>query len=667
MAEPRNVGIYRLGRTLGEGTYGKVKLGFNMMTGQEVAVKILSPEAASDRKSIDREVSILKLLQHPNIVRLYDVIQEDSSGRVYLILELVSGGELFDYIVARGRVQEKEARRFFRQVLSGLEYCHANLICHRDLKPENILLDSSGNVKINDFGFSNMIRPGKLFTTFCGSPIYAPPEIILEKAYNGPEVDVWSFGVILYALVTGQLPWRLGRNSRIEDIDDLLRGSFEFPRGVVLSRDVQDLIRKMVVADGKKRATIEQIKNHPWTREGYTEPVNPCLPPRPPVTHIRDDIMDQLGLIGFNIDEAKKQILAHQPCPALNVYYLLCEKSPLPTPAKPEAGPPTPHQAWSESPPASAAAPAPASAPAAAPATSSAHTAVEELMAISPPRASPISTRRRRVSLNITPPRSPLPDSWAPPVNLVPVLEEDEQANRDTPTHLTASMPIAPFDRAAMDASTKAPPVVTKAKPRRHSYTDSRKAAAAVSGGSAAPAPATEQAAAPGTPKSSSIFSRIFTKKKDGTPVSPDVAANSPAVPAPAAEVPTTPTKSRRLSLGPLGLLGSSSSKGNDKLRTVKGAFNVDTTTTKPPSEVVREIGRALTSANMEFKQRGYVYKVKATSTDPEDKEGARVHFEMEVCSIAGLDLNGVKFKRTAGSVWAYREICVNLVKEMKL
>lgn len=323
---PKSIGLYKLGRTLGEGTYGKVKLGTHIYTGQEVAIKIMRPHETNNRAEVDREICILKLLKHPNIVQLFEVI-EDDSGRIFLVLELVAGGELFDYIVARGRVKEKEARKFFRQIISGVEYCHANLVVHRDLKPENLLLDNDGNVKINDFGFSNLIRPGKLFSTFCGSPIYAPPEIILEKEYLGPGVDVWSMGVILYALVNGQLPWRLGKNGRIIDIDKLLAGQFECSASANLSKGVKDLMNKMIVADPKQRATLADVRSHTWINEGYDGPPTCLLPPRPPVSKINEEILNQVVLIGFDREVSRAAILANETSPVVTTYHLLLEKS----------------------------------------------------------------------------------------------------------------------------------------------------------------------------------------------------------------------------------------------------------------------------------------------------------------------------------------------------
>jgi MAP/microtubule affinity-regulating kinase len=147
----------------------------------------------------------MKLLNHPNIVRLYEVI--DTPKELYLILEYASGGEIFDYLVAHGRMKEKEARKHFRQIVSAMDYCHSLHIIHRDLKAENLLLDTNLNVKIADFGFSNQFNPGQRLNTWCGSPPYAAPELFQGKEYNGPEVDIWSLGVVLYVLVCGSLPF----------------------------------------------------------------------------------------------------------------------------------------------------------------------------------------------------------------------------------------------------------------------------------------------------------------------------------------------------------------------------------------------------------------------------------------------------------------------------
>ena len=154
---------------------------------------------------IKREARIMKLLHHPHVVRLLDVFEEDKE--IVLVMEYVPGGELFDHIVAQGKLRENDARRIFRHLISAIDYCHQNCIVHRDLKPENLLLDSEGKLKVADFGFSNMYDPEMSMHTFCGSPFYASPEMIVGQRYLGPEVDIWSMGVILFALLCGHLPF----------------------------------------------------------------------------------------------------------------------------------------------------------------------------------------------------------------------------------------------------------------------------------------------------------------------------------------------------------------------------------------------------------------------------------------------------------------------------
>ncbi|KAF4390793.1 hypothetical protein G4B88_015683 [Cannabis sativa] len=199
---------YKLGKTLGIGSFGKVKIAEHALTGHKVAIKILNRRKIKNmemEEKVRREIKILRLFMHPHIIRLYEVIETHSD--IFVVMEYVKSGELFDYIVEKGRLQEDEARNFFQQIISGVEYCHRNMVVHRDLKPENLLLDSKCNVKIADFGLSNIMRDGHFLKTSCGSPNYAAPEVISGKLYAGPEVDVWSCGVILYALLCGTLPF----------------------------------------------------------------------------------------------------------------------------------------------------------------------------------------------------------------------------------------------------------------------------------------------------------------------------------------------------------------------------------------------------------------------------------------------------------------------------
>ncbi|XP_019713773.1 serine/threonine-protein kinase MARK2-like [Hippocampus comes] len=212
--EQPHIGNYRLLKTIGKGNFAKVKLARHVLTGKEVAVKIIDKTQlnSSSLQKLFREVRIMKMLNHPNIVKLFEVIETEKT--LYLVMEYASGGEVFDYLVAHGRMKEKEARAKFRQIVSAVQYCHQKCIVHRDLKAENLLLDADMNIKIADFGFSNEFTLGNKLDTFCGSPPYAAPELFQGKKYDGPEVDVWSLGVILYTLVSGSLPFD-GQNLKV--------------------------------------------------------------------------------------------------------------------------------------------------------------------------------------------------------------------------------------------------------------------------------------------------------------------------------------------------------------------------------------------------------------------------------------------------------------------
>ncbi|MGK3751461.1 MAG: 5'-AMP-activated protein kinase catalytic alpha subunit, partial [Bacillariaceae sp.] len=232
-----------------------------VVTGHKVAVKILNKAKIKQlgmEEKVQREINILHLCTHPHIIRLYEVI--DTPTDIFLVNEYVSGGELFDYIVSKGRLSADEARNFFHQIISGVEYCHFQKIVHRDLKPENLLLDANDNIKIADFGLSNLMRDGDFLRTSCGSPNYAAPEVISGHLYAGPETDVWSCGVILYALLCGSLPFD------DESIPNLFKkiksGMYSLPTH--LSQLAKNLIPRMLEVDPMKRITIPEIRLHPW-------------------------------------------------------------------------------------------------------------------------------------------------------------------------------------------------------------------------------------------------------------------------------------------------------------------------------------------------------------------------------------------------------------------
>ncbi|ESN95037.1 hypothetical protein HELRODRAFT_157732 [Helobdella robusta] len=254
------VGPYRLEKTLGKGQTGLVKLGVHCITGQKVAIKIVNREKLSESVllKVEREIAIMKLIEHPHVLGLYNIYE--NKKYLYLVLEHVSGGELFDYLVKKGRLTPREARKFFRQIISALDFCHSHSICHRDLKPENLLLDEKMNIRIADFGMASLQVEGSLLETSCGSPHYACPEVIRGEKYDGVKADVWSSGVILYALLVGALPFDDDNLRQL--LEKVKKGVFHIPHFV--PADCQNLLRGMIEVDPKKRLSLQQVHDHTW-------------------------------------------------------------------------------------------------------------------------------------------------------------------------------------------------------------------------------------------------------------------------------------------------------------------------------------------------------------------------------------------------------------------
>jgi len=252
------VGDYAVGVSIGQGSYGKVRVGIHRATNQRVAIKILQKDLLDDAEldRVQREVNILKNLNHPNICKFVEYIETEN--RIFLILELASGGELFTYVMNNGKLSEPEARRIFTQLADAVAYCHRNNVIHRDIKHKNILLDNEKNVKLIDFGLSNFTKDGDMHATFCGTPAYAAPSMILAQEYTGPEVDVWSLGVVLYAMLSKEFPFK--------NVSDIIHGNFvDIPSVSPLGCQ---LIRSMLLVDASKRATMKEVLAHPWMCQG---------------------------------------------------------------------------------------------------------------------------------------------------------------------------------------------------------------------------------------------------------------------------------------------------------------------------------------------------------------------------------------------------------------
>lgn len=256
---------YNLGPIIGQGSFGKVRVAENLKTGQQVAIKILRKDQA-DHAKIWEEVRIQRRLDHQHVVRLYDVIETENS--IMIVMELVEGEDLVDYITRNVKLGEVDARRLFLQIISGVEHCHSRKIVHRDLKPENIMMDADLNVKIADFGFAAEVLEDEFLTDPCGSPNYAAPELLRSNcSYQGPEADVWSCGVILYALLCRSLPFDV---DSLAELSQLIKKAQYTVPGYV-SAEAKDLLSQMLTVDPAERISISQIWKHRWVQESTSE------------------------------------------------------------------------------------------------------------------------------------------------------------------------------------------------------------------------------------------------------------------------------------------------------------------------------------------------------------------------------------------------------------
>jgi len=316
----KSIGHYILMKTIGEGTFGKVKLGYHILTGERVAVKVLEKDRivnVDDVERVAREIHILKLIRASrHIIQLYEIIE--TPHQLYLIMEYACGGELFDYIVQHGRAEEGEACRFLHQILAGVEQVHEMRVCHRDLKPENLLLDDRKDIKIVDFGLSNTYQEGQLLHTACGSPCYAAPEMIAGQMYAPPGVDIWSCGVILFALVCGYLPFEDQNHTDL--YKKILAAEYEMPNFV--SAEVADLIRCMLTTDPEKRLTLDGIRQHAW----YRQIPEASLRDREDTGSLDEDILEQLDSYGFPREYAVKCLKTNKHNHVTTTYHLIKEK-----------------------------------------------------------------------------------------------------------------------------------------------------------------------------------------------------------------------------------------------------------------------------------------------------------------------------------------------------
>ncbi|TRM68013.1 snf 1 [Schizophyllum amplum] len=301
---PSKLGEYVVLEDIAEGTFGRVKMARHIVTGHKVAMKYIPKEAINKDKNktrVRKEFEYMRALRHPHIIKLYEVISTPTD--IIFVMEY-AGGELFNYLINNGRLPLEQARHFFQQIVSGIEYSHRLKIVHRDLKPENILLDDDLNIKIADFGLSNQISDGDFLSTSCGSPNYAAPEVIMGAVYAGPEIDVWSAGAILFVMLCGRLPFEESDMTTL--FNKICQGSYSIPAFV--PPEARNLITQMLTVDPVKRISVPDITQHPFFTTNLPKYLIPLPPPPGPVLGTLSSLVTQPKTLDFEVIEGLGRI-----------------------------------------------------------------------------------------------------------------------------------------------------------------------------------------------------------------------------------------------------------------------------------------------------------------------------------------------------------------------
>uniref|UniRef100_A0A6Q2XY65 non-specific serine/threonine protein kinase n=1 Tax=Esox lucius TaxID=8010 RepID=A0A6Q2XY65_ESOLU len=658
--ETPHIGNYRLLKTIGKGNFAKVKLARHVLTGKEVKQTHTNIIFWAGMAILSCCITSLKL---------FEVIETEKT--LYLVMEYASGGEVFDYLVAHGRMKEKEARAKFRQIVSAVQYCHQKCIVHRDLKAENLLLDADMNIKIADFGFSNEFVMGSKLDTFCGSPPYAAPELFQGKKYDGPEVDVWSLGVILYTLVSGSLPFD-GQNLK-ELRERVLRGKYRIP--FYMSTDCENLLKKFLILNPTKRGSLEQqIMKDRWMNllwicwntisiMGYSmEEVQDSL-----VNQKYNEVMATYLLLDYTNHELDEGIIKPRPGSDLT-------NSNAPSPPnkvqRSVSSNQKPRRATDQG----------SSARGRGQGDNKEDSGRKGSGGSAKVPASPLGSDRKK---SATPSTNSILSTGTGRSRTSPLTEratqgiqngKDSAPSQRPPgaspsAHNISSATVTDrtnFSRGVAIRSTFHAGQQRGARDQQGSPYSGTPASPSLSHGNS-------QARRPGATGIFSKFTSKFVRRSPYEGEGQDEGSRS--------MLSSTVDKSEKS-----GVLGSSHSGGGDenkdnsspvsgtgtpcpkdlstKPRSLRFTWSMKTTSSMEPGEMMREIRKVLDSNSCEYELRER-YMLLCVSGNPARDDF--VQWEMEVCKLPRLSLNGVRFKRISGTSIAFKNIASKIANELKL